>query len=502
MEINQETIIKSLFDRSDRKDLTKDKILSILNEISGTFDLDFLSERLSEHFRLEEDGVDWENFKYYIVEEFNAAKMMKMTPDFSESSKASLIEVVLALEDIKARCSDMDQKKIEWCISQILSRSSGCEVPIFPSRSTFLRKETFSHIEEYSNLSSLKLALSDEETSRNSVKERLTINTPTEVNLDIQLPQSFFDVDDFDINIFEIEKEIGGAGVLALYSYKIFLHWDLFNSMGIPVQVFLRYVSFIGEGYKDNPYHNILHAADVLQASHILLLQSNFYEIADLSPFHVLALLLSAIVHDYKHPGLNNSFLLLTGHKLAIRYNDTSILENYHVSKAFGGISKDTLNIFSNISKEEYRIIRKLMIKAIVDTDMSKHSRHINDIQSKFYINSMMKNEKDYVVCTLLHMSDLSNPCRKQKISFEWGLRISDELFLQGDKEKELGLEISPFCDRSTLNIAKSQIGFISGVILPYINPLCKLAPQLSFIQNNAEENKQWWTERIAEFQK
>ena len=42
-----------------------------------------------------------------------------------------------------------------------------------------------------------------------------------------------------------------------------------------------------------------------------------------------------------------------------------------------------------------------------------------------------------------------------------------DEFFLQGDSEEELGLEISPLCDRKTTSVPESQVGFIQYVVQP-----------------------------------
>lgn len=44
---------------------------------------------------------------------------------------------------------------------------------------------------------------------------------------------------------------------------------------------------------------------------------------------------LAASVHDTDHPGYSNVFLINTKNKMALRYNDKSVLENHHVALAF-----------------------------------------------------------------------------------------------------------------------------------------------------------------------
>jgi len=53
------------------------------------------------------------------------------------------------------------------------------------------------------------------------------------------------------------------------------------------------------------------------------------------------------------------------------------------------------------------------------------------------------------------------------------------EFFYQGDKERELGYDISMLFDRHTVNFANSQIGFCNFMIYPYFNTLNKIVPKL-----------------------
>ena len=44
-----------------------------------------------------------------------------------------------------------------------------------------------------------------------------------------------------------------------------------------------------------------------------------------------------------------------------------------------------------------------------------------------------------------------------------------------------MGMEITMLCDRKTTNVARSQIGFIDFVVLPYFDALSSLLPGMYF---------------------
>ena len=62
----------------------------------------------------------------------------------------------------------------------------------------------------------------------------------------------------------------------------------------------------------------------------------------------------------------------------------------------------------------------------------------------------------------LIHCADLSNPAKPLFLYRQWIDRITREFHLQGDLERQLGLELSPMCDRHTASIDKSQVIEIS----------------------------------------
>jgi len=57
----------------------------------------------------------------------------------------------------------------------------------------------------------------------------------------------------------------------------------------------------------------------------------------------------------------------------------------------------------------------------------------------------------------MLHCADLSNPAKPMHIYREWVNRVMEEFFRQGDRERELGVDVSPMCDRYTVKSANAQ---------------------------------------------
>ena len=59
----------------------------------------------------------------------------------------------------------------------------------------------------------------------------------------------------------------------------------------------------------------------------------------------------------------------------------------------------------------------------------------------------------------MVHCSDLSSPTKPLEIYQRWVGLVMEEFFHQGDREREMGLDISPMCDRHNATVEKSQVG-------------------------------------------
>lgn len=73
-----------------------------------------------------------------------------------------------------------------------------------------------------------------------------------------------------------------------------------------------------------------------------------------------------------------------------------------------------------------------------------------------------------------------------------------EEFFLQGDKEKESGMDISPMCDRLNSTIEKSQVGFIDYIVHPLWETWADLVhPDAQEILDTLEENRDYYQSMI-----
>jgi hypothetical protein len=173
--------------------------------------------------------------------------------------------------------------------------------------------------------------------------------------------------------------------------------YNFCETFKIPQDTLCEFLRAMENEYNsENPYHNEIHGADVVQTAHALLQMnkavttaapppppaetttttvttntpmeeeeenggntngalppppppppplSPAYESTDevvveeellqLTDLERFAYLLAAVVHDVGHPGRNNSFQINRQTVLALEYNDLSVLENMHASKAF-----------------------------------------------------------------------------------------------------------------------------------------------------------------------
>eukprot|EP00959_Pyramimonas_sp_CCMP1952_P020057 423464-Pyramimonas_sp.AAC.3 len=77
----------------------------------------------------------------------------------------------------------------------------------------------------------------------------------------------------------------------------------------------------------------------------------------------LLAMVLSAVVHDFEHPGITNQFAVWTGLETAKIYNDQAVLENWSAFRALQLTDQEPRNFKENLSAGCIRRMRSSIIQ-------------------------------------------------------------------------------------------------------------------------------------------
>jgi len=277
--------------------------------------------------------------------------------------------------------------------------------------------------------------------------------------------------------------------------------YNLFEKFNLEKAKFKAWLFHIEGLYNDTPYHSKTHAADVLQTVHFFLSTCNAADF--LTEIQILALILAAVVHDVGHDGFNNAFHQAALTDRAVSFNDQSIQENFHLSTMYLALHKEDsgMNIFSTLNNNQVMEMRRMMISMVLGTDMTRHFNHFKEFKSALDLcgkdATCWESHVDVLMSQILHVADISNPAKPRDTAVAWAELVVQEFFAQGDREKSLGLPISPMCNRETTNLSATQIGFIKYIVLPTYELLAELLPEVeTTCLSILKENLEYWEER------
>uniref|UniRef100_A0A8C9WNH7 Phosphodiesterase n=1 Tax=Scleropages formosus TaxID=113540 RepID=A0A8C9WNH7_SCLFO len=283
-------------------------------------------------------------------------------------------------------------------------------------------------------------------------------------------------VDKWSFDVFAL-NDASGDHALKFIFYDLLTRYDLISRFKIPISALVSFVEALEVGYSKhkNPYHNLIHAADVTQTVHYLLLKTGMHWLTELEIF---AMIFAAAIHDYEHTGTTNNFHIQTRSDTAILYNDRAVLESHHVSAAYRLLQDDDeMNILYNLSKDDWRELRALVVEMVLATDMSCHFQQVKAMKN--LLQQPEGIDKPKALSLLLHTADISHPAKNWDLHHRWTMSLLEEFFRQGDKEAELGLPFSPLCDRKSTMVAQSQIGFIDFIVVPTFTVLTDMTEKI-----------------------
>ncbi|KAK3097062.1 hypothetical protein FSP39_006002 [Pinctada imbricata] len=328
-------------------------------------------------------------------------------------------------------------------------------------------------------------------------------------------------LNDWDFPIFDLADSCH-SDILSKVAYTLFMEVGLFETFRIPVTPFLHYFHSLELGYREKPYHNRIHATDVLHGVYYLTTQpipgftqvttSNMFsrngsssdsecETAERShlteransfvaedygimggnfpALELMALYTAAAMHDYDHPGRTNAFLVATNAPQAVLYNDRSVLENHHAAQAWSlFLSDPKFNFLCGLDAAEFKRFRFLVIENILATDLKRHFEILAEFNAKANdeeavgLDWTAETDRLLAMQMVIKLADINGPAKTFPLHHQWTERISEEFYEQGDEEMSRGMPISPYMDRRSPQLAKLQETFINHLVSPLCNAM------------------------------
>nr|XP_018264117.1 uncharacterized protein I303_03997 [Kwoniella dejecticola CBS 10117]OBR86275.1 hypothetical protein I303_03997 [Kwoniella dejecticola CBS 10117] len=289
-----------------------------------------------------------------------------------------------------------------------------------------------------------------------------------------------------------------------------------------------------------NPYHNYVHAIDVLQATYMFLAQIGvappFSYMRDwtpekpawrrtdpsdreisvgtrrarevMRPQDVLGVLIAAMGHDVGHPGLSNAFMKNARVPLSQVYDDKSVLENMHCMLIVQLLRKHGFGFLiegpqlSAIHRLDQKGFRRVLYSTVLATDMSLHFawiQRLKDFDEGLREGEVGEDEYDRVmICqALIKCADISNPTRPIDVSQHWSSVLLEEWAKQASLESDLDLPVSVVASADAALQAKGQIGFIDLFTLPLFEAVSEALPELQVYADSCADNRDVWQRRL-----
>lgn len=119
-------------------------------------------------------------------------------------------------------------------------------------------------------------------------------------------------------------EEASGNAPLSMLAFFLLKWSGLITHFRLKEAQLVAFLQRIEAGYPNNPYHNRMHAAGVLQLMHLIIHKGGLRRLKVVNKVTTLTCIIAAVCHDFEHRGVNNDFLIKARDPLAMVYNDKS----------------------------------------------------------------------------------------------------------------------------------------------------------------------------------
>ncbi|PNH11652.1 Calcium/calmodulin-dependent 3',5'-cyclic nucleotide phosphodiesterase 1B [Tetrabaena socialis] len=270
-------------------------------------------------------------------------------------------------------------------------------------------------------------------------------------------------VDAWHFDTWKLQEAAQGHALSAM-GFFIMQRAGLIERFRLKPVTLARLLRRIESGYQDNPYHNATHAADVLQTLHVIIHAAQL-QVHYLDPLGLLAAYFAAVIE-----------LVLA----------TDMKQHFSIISHF-----NTVHRLASYSHQQ--------VKATHRGQSVPHPFPVGsgDAQPPPPPQPVDEAERSLTLQLALKAADIGHLGEALEVHKRWLAVLEDEFFRQGDRERQLGLPISPLFDRTKQGVSKSQVGFYDFVALPLCFSLSSAFPGTAPLMGCFLKNYRHWV-RVA----
>jgi hypothetical protein len=128
----------------------------------------------------------------------------------------------------------------------------------------------------------------------------------------------------------------------------------------------------------------------------------------------------------------------------------------------------------------------------ILATDFARHARFLENAR---WLEAVGLEERplQLEMELIIKAADISNVVKPFAVARRWALRVTDDFFMQGDVERERGMDVTPSCDRFVQSRVALQKGLIDHVTAPYFAAISRVFPSLARFEAQMKDNNASW---------
>jgi hypothetical protein len=182
----------------------------------------------------------------------------------------------------------------------------------------------------------------------------------------------------WSLNPFELDDTFRVAAVMQMFDAL-----GLIKRFCVPRNKLTAFVIKCRDSYRpENAFHNWCHAWSVTHCAYMIMTSTQVHRF--LQANEILSILISCLVHDIDHPGVNSDYLIKTGSALALKFPYRNVLEHMHWFNAKKLFQEDCdTDFLENVTPGVKEEILLLVHEGIMATDMQNHKAIVESLNAR-----------------------------------------------------------------------------------------------------------------------